>query len=381
MAAALSAGVRRDVFVAKARRFDSSLGLALSANHIPVSVFRDTIATFRANLGTWHRYWRVRRQLLGLKRLHIYDTQAALGLSGAVVPYERAVDWIAGGLAPLGDEYVSLLRQGATVRRWVDVYPTRGKRMGAYSACVPGSHPFIFMSYGDDLLSMSTLAHELGHAMHSHYAVTTQPYAYGRYGTFVAEVASNFHQAMVRAHLLTNFQDPAFELAVIEEAMANFYRYFFIMPSLARFELEIHQRVERGEALTANGMGSLMADLLEEGYGGEAVVDRERAGITWAQFHTHLYNSFYSYQYATGIAGAHAIADRVQSGEAGAADRYLRFLKAGGSLYSLEALQLAGVDLGSPEPVERAFKVMAGYVDRLERLAAAPSPRLSRPNN
>ena len=186
----------------------------------------------------------------------------------------------------------------------------------------------------------------------------------------MAEVASNFNQAMVRAHLLELDSDPDFQIAVIEEAMANFHRYFFIMPTLARFELEIHQRIERGEALPADGLIALMAELFREGYGGEVEMDTERVGITWGQFATHMYSNFYVYQYATGISGAHALAEGVLAGKPGAADRYLAFLKAGGSLYPLDALQRAGVDLATPAPVEHTFGVLAGLVDRLERALA-----------
>jgi oligoendopeptidase F len=246
--------------------------------------------------------------------------------------------------------------------------------MGAFSSGAPGTHPFVFMSYTDDIFSMSTLAHEIGHSMHSYYSRASQPFVYARYGLFVAEVASNFHQALVRAHLLATNSDPAFQISVIEEAMANFYRYFFVMPSLARFELETHQRVERGEALTANSLNDLMADLLLEVYGDEVELregDRERVGSTWAQFHTHLYSNFYVFQYATGIAGANWLAERVLAGESGAAQSYLDFIKAGGSLYPLDALRVAGVDMTRREPVEKAFQVMASMVDRLDRLITA----------
>src|SRR5206468_4553170 len=212
--------------------------------------------------------------------------------SSLEVTYEEAVDWIAQGVAPLGQDYVDVMRRGALEDRWVDVYPNKGKRMGAFSTGAMDTRPFIFMSYNDDIYSMSTLAHELGHSMHSYYARRTQPYVYSNYGLFQAEVASNMHQALTRRHLLATKTDAAFQIAVIEEAMANFYRYFFIMPSLARFELAAHERVERGEALTADGMGDLMADLMGEVYGDEVVMDRERVGSTWMQFHTHLYSNF-----------------------------------------------------------------------------------------
>jgi oligoendopeptidase F len=242
--------------------------------------------------------------------------------------------------------------------------------MGAFSSGVQGTHPFILMSYNDDIFSMSTLAHELGHSLHSYYTWQTQPPIYADYGLFVAEVASNFNQAMVRAHLLEINDDADFQIAVIEEAMANFHRYFFIMPTLARFELEIHQRVERGAALTADGLVALMAELFREGYGDEVEMDAERTGVTWAQFSTHLYSNFYVYQYAPGIAGAHALAQRVCAGAPGAAESYLAFLKAGDSLYPLDALKLAGVDLATPGPIEQTFGVLAQLVDRLEQALA-----------
>ena len=370
LAANLAAGVKRDVFYARARRFSSSLDAALTPNHIPIDVFHNVIRTFRDNVGTWHRYWRLRQRVLGLKPLKAYDTRAMLG-SPIAVPYEQSVEWIAEGVSPLGDEYVKVLRHGALDDRWVDIYPNKGKRMGAFSTGSKDTPPFIFMSYNNDIYSMSTLAHELGHSMHSYYGRRTQPFVYVNYGLFQAEVASNMHQALTRRHLLDSNHDPNFQIAVIEEAMSNFHRYFFIMPSLARLELEIHERVERGGAITADYLNNLMADLLAEVYGREVDIsgaDRDRAGSTWAQFHTHLYSNFYVYQYATGIAGAHHLAEKVAARVPGAADSYIRFLKSAGSMYPLEGLRMAGVDMSSPEPVQAAFATMADYVSRLERL-------------
>lgn len=256
----------------------------------------------------------------------------------------------------------------------MDVYPNKGKRMGAFSTGTPGTYPFIFMSYNEDIYSMSTLAHELGHSMHSYYTRKTQPFVYSGYGLFQAEVASNMHQALTRRYLLATNKDPEFQIAVIEEAMANFYRYFFIMPTLARFELEIHERVEKGMALTADDLNHLAADLIFEVYGPEVELserNRERVGSTWAQFHTHLYSNFYVFQYATGIAGANHLAERVAAGDPEAVRNYLAFLKSGGSMYPLDGLRLAGVDMASPEPVASAFAAFAGMVDRLEELVAA----------
>ena len=372
MAASLAGGVKRDVFFARARGYASSLEAALEPNHIPVDVFHNMLRTFRDNVETWHRYWRIRRRLLGLEVLKPFDTRAQLNSTLLKVPYEEAVDWISEGVAPLGKDYVAAMRQGAFEDRWVDIYPNKGKRMGAFSTGSMDTFPFVFMSYNNDIYSVSTLAHELGHSMHSYHTRGTQPYVYASYGLFQAEVASNMHQALTRRYLLATKTDPAFQVAVIEEAMSNFYRYFFIMPSLARLELEIHERVERGEALTAGALNDLMADLMMEVYGSEVDVsdrDRERIGSTWAQFHTHLYSNFYVYQYATGIAAADHLVGRVAAGDQKAVESYLAFLKSGGSMYPLEGLRMAGVDMTSPEPVEAAFATLASMVDRLEKLA------------
>ena len=373
MATSLAAGIKRDVFYARARGYASSLNAALDPAFIPTEVFHNIIDSFRANVGTWHRYWRMRRKALGLDVLKAHDTRAPLQTFRPLVSYEHAVEWVAAGVAPLGDEYVRVLRRGALEQRWVDVYPNKGKRMGAFSTGVPDTFPFIFMSYNDDIFAMSTLAHELGHSMHSYYARSTQPFVYSNYGLFQAEVASNMHQALTRRHLLDTQHGPEFQIAVLEEAMANFYRYFFIMPTLARLELELHERVERGGPITAAYLNDLTADLIAEVYGDEVDIsglDRDRAGSTWAQFHTHLYSNFYVYQYATGIAGAHHLANRVAAGEKGAAEAYVAFLKTGGSMYPLDGLRLAGVDMASTEPVQSAFAALAGTVTRLEELLA-----------
>jgi oligoendopeptidase F len=368
LANCLSAGVKQDVFFTRARRYPSSLEAALEPNSIPIQVFYNLIETYKKHLPTWHRYWKVRRAALGYEKLHVYDIKAPLTSREESVPYMQAVEWITKGMRPLGDEYVEALRRGATTERWVDVYPNQHKTSGAYSTGWPGTHPFILMSYTDDIFSMSTLAHELGHSMHSYFSTRDQPFIYAHYGLFVAEVASNFNQAMVRAYLLKEHPDPEFQIMLIEEAMSNFHRYFFIMPTLARFELEIHERVEQGGALTADDLMSLMTELFREGYGGEVEIDEDRIGITWGQFPNHLYANFYVYQYATGISGAHALAEGILHGESGAAERYLSFLRAGGSLFPLDALRLAGVDMTSTEPVERAFGVMSGMIDQLEDL-------------
>ncbi|HEV2474063.1 MAG TPA: M3 family oligoendopeptidase, partial [Chthonomonadales bacterium] len=291
-AACISAGIRQDVFRANARRYRNSLEAALAPSHIPVEVFYNLIQTFQANLPTWHRYWQIRSRALEQAPLEIWNTRAPLTVAAPQVPFLQAVDWISQGLAPLGENYVDAMRSGVLEQRWVDIYPNRHKRMGAYSSGVQGTHPFVFMSYTEDLFGLSTLAHELGHSMHSYSTWASQPPVYARYSLFVAEVASNFNQAMTRAHLLETSDDPDFQIAVIEEAMANFGRYLFTMPTLARFELEMHERIESGDALTADLLSARMAALFREAYGPGVRLDEDRVGITWAQFPTHLYSNF-----------------------------------------------------------------------------------------
>lgn len=368
MAATLTATIRQDVFNARARGYETSLQASLGPNNIPVEVFYNLIEVFKKNLPTWQRYRRLRKKLLGYETFHVYDIKAPLTSQKPVVPFRQAVDWICEGMTPLGKEYVDILRHGVLEKRWVDWARNRGKREGAFSSGSMGTRPFIMMSYADDVFSLSTLAHELGHSLHSNYSRIYQPFIYSRYSLFVAEVASNFNQAMVRQHLFKAQTSRDFQISLIEEAMSNYHRYFFIMPTLARFELDLHTRAEQGQPINADILIGMTADLFKEGYGDEVDFDRDRIGITWAQF-GHMYMNFYVYQYATGIAGAHALVDGILPGKPGAAEKYLEFLKLGGSMYPLDSLKLAGVDLATPEPVEKAFANLAGLVDRLEQLA------------
>ncbi len=366
LAGNLAASIKQNVFNMKARRFNSSLEATLFNGNVPVEMFHNLLAIFQKNLPMWHKYWRIRRKALGVKVLHPYDVWAPLTTKKHNVPFETAVNWICDGLAPMGDEYISVMRKGCLEDRWVDWAPNAGKREGAFSTRVPSdTHPFIMMSYTDDIGSMSTLSHELGHSIHAWYASRAQPMMYYLYPSIIAETASNFNQAMTRAHLLESRKDKYFQIALLEEAMGNFHRYFFIMPTLARFELETHQRAEKGGALTADYMNNLMADLFSEGFGGEMNLDRERVGITWGTFTTHLYIDYYSFQYAIGISAANAIAKRILDGTPGAAQDHINFLKAGSSMPPMDVFKTAGIDMTSTKPIEDAFAALEKYIDRL----------------
>jgi oligoendopeptidase F len=367
LAAILTGSIKQNVFKCRVRRFQSTLEAALFADNVPVEIFHNAIGVFRKRIPLWQRYFEVRRRALRLGSLRHSDMWAPLSKGQPKLSYEQAVDIICAGLEPMGKDYVAQVRAGCLKERWVDVMPSKGKREGAFSWGSFGTLPYIMMSFTGDITSVSILAHELGHSMHSLLTWKSQPYVYSPYSTFIAEVASNVHQALVRASLLEADAKRELKIAVIEEAMANFFRYLFLMPTLARFELETHLRVERGEALTADAMTDVMMELLREGYGKAVTVDRDREGMLWASF-PHLFEDYYAFQYETGIAGAQAIAKKILRGDDGAVDSYIRFLSSGSSVYPIDALRIAGVDLARREPVEEAFAVMAGYIDELESL-------------
>jgi len=367
MASTLITQNKQDVFNVRARSYKSSLHASLEPNKIPVEVYHNLLEVFKKNLPTWHRYWRLRKEIMNVDKFHVYDIKAPLTTEKPYVSFKQAVEWISEGLAPLGEEIVKLIQKGALEQRWVDRVRNKGKRQGAFTNATAETYPFIMMSWADDVFSLSTLSHELGHALHSYYSWRTQPYIYGRYTLFEAEVASNFNQAMVRDYLFRTQTDREFQIALLEEAMSNYHRYFFIMPTLARFELETHTLVEEGKPLSADTMIDLMARLFKEGYGDEVEYDHDRIGITWAQF-GHMYRNYYVYKYTTGISGAHALAKPILAGDQEAVKRYHQFLRAGGSKYPTENLKQTGVDLTKPEPVESAFQYLAGLVDRLEKL-------------
>jgi oligoendopeptidase F len=367
----MAAKVKATVFQSRVRGYADSLTAALTPNAIPTAVYGNVIDACNRHSSIWHRFWEAKRRMLKLRKMEGCDVFAPLS-KPVKTTWEQAVEYLVAGLQPLGKSYADAVRKGVTKERWVDWRPNIGKRGGAYSGGGFGTRPYILMSYHEEgLQGLSTLAHEVGHSMHTLLACRTQPFVYADYTLFVAEVASNFNQALVRAHLMNTDRarrDRSFRINIIEEAMYNFHRYLFVMPILSQFEHWMHTQVEQGGALTADDMTSHLAGLFERGYGPAWKIDAPREGIAWAQY-PHFYADFYVYQYASGIAAANALAADVLADASGAAaERYLRFLSSGSAVYPLDALRTAGIDMTSAEPMDRAFGVLDGFVTELESL-------------
>jgi len=361
------------LFKARVRGYDSVLELRLAPSNTPVEVFHTLIDTFKNNLHIWHRYWDVKRRILKQDELHPYDVWAPIVKDSPAISYYQAVDWICEALKPLGDEYATVMRKGCLEDRWADWAPNIGKRQGAASsAMVENKPPFLYISYDDTVLAMSVLAHELGHSMHSYstyHNVAPVYNGYDKISSTVTETASNFHQAMLRSYLKEiKGDDPEFQIAMLDEAIFNFHRYFFTMPTLGRLEFEVCSRLQDGKPVTTQDLKSLTKEYFAEGYGDTMTDDPERTAITWAQY-SHLYYPFLTFQYSVGISAATALASQVRAGKKDAAESYVAFLKSGSSLYTMDLFKLAGVDMTSPAPVEAAFKVLSDMVDQLETLA------------
>jgi oligoendopeptidase F len=371
LGAILAASVKRDWFYAQARRYRSCLEMALDADNVPVAVYENLIAAVRAGLPALHRYLRLRRRALGLDRLHMYDLYVPLVEEPRrQVPWEEAVRLVEEGLAPLGEDYVRRYRQG-TSSGWVDVYENQGKTGGAYSWGVYGVHPYILMNYQGTVDHVFTLAHEFGHALHSHLASEAQPYTYAGYSIFVAEVASTVNEALLMHHLLERAADRQERAYLVNHYLEGFRTTVFRQVMFAEFEKIIHEMVERGEALTAESLSAAYRELNLAYYGPEVEVDPE-IDLEWARI-PHFYRAFYVYKYATGFSAAQALAEAVRREGAPARERYLNFLRSGSSRYPVDLLRDAGVDMASPEPVRRALGIFARLVEEMETLVQGPA--------
>lgn len=363
--------LKKDAVDAKVRRYGDSLTQALDANQLPRAVYDTLVDQTRANLPTLHRYFKLRAQMLGVKEMRYYDIYPPLVSSDLQFPLDTSVDFMLASAKPLGDDYVAAMKQG-TQSRWMDVYPKPRKRSGAYmNGSVYDVHPFLLLNHNDDYESLSTLAHEWGHAMHSYLSNKAQPFITADYPTFTAEIASTTNEVFLLDHMLKIAKSDDERLLYLGSALENLRGTFFRQAMFADFEREVHARVDKGESMTGEALTKLYGDILKRYHGdAEGVVKIDDLyAIEWAYI-PHFYRRFYVFQYATSITAGTAFAEKILAGEPKARERYLDVLKAGGSRYPYELVKEAGVDLASPAPYQAIFKRMNAIMDQIEAIRA-----------
>jgi oligoendopeptidase F len=365
----LAGQVHSHIFSHRQRDYANSLTSALDNNNIPESVYRTLVAETGKNLDTLHRYFRLRGRMLGIEDLGYHDIYPPLVASDKTFPLELGKRLTLEASEPLGDAYVEVMGSGFN-NRWMDAYPRPGKRSGAYmNGSVYDEHPYVLMNYNDDYESVSTLAHEWGHAMHSYLSNRNQPYPTSRYSIFTAEIASTFNEALLLEHMLQQASDDQERLFYLGSALENLRGTYFRQTMFAEFELAIHDRAEAGEALTGPRFTELYGELLRRYHGHEQGVMNidDLYTVEWAYI-PHFYYNFYVYQYATSLAASSLLAEAVIQGRPGAVENYLGLLKAGGSDYPHELLKRAGVDMTTPEPYQAVFARMNAIMDQIEEI-------------
>jgi oligoendopeptidase F len=366
LASTLSSNFKKNKFYTTARKYETSLEAALDSDNIATSVYDSLIETVNNNLGLLHRYLRLRKKALKLDELHMYDLYVPIvEESHKNISYEDAKIMVTSGLQPMGKEYLGYLEQGFT-NGWIDVYENEGKTSGAYSWGAYKTHPYVLLNHQGTINDVFTIAHEMGHALHSFYTNKTQPYTYSEYKIFVAEVASTVNESLLMRHLLKNTNDKKEKAYLLNHFLEEFRGTVFRQVMFAEFEKIVHAKVEQGEALTSQELSGIYRELNVKYYGKEVVID-EDIDIEWARI-PHFYNSFYVYKYATGFSAATSLSQQILKEGQPAVERYIEFLKSGGSDYPLELLKRAGVDLSTPKPVEDAMIVFEGILDELEAL-------------
>ncbi|MGE5701834.1 MAG: oligoendopeptidase F [Clostridia bacterium] len=367
IAATLTSVVKRDVIYARVRNHESALKASLFSDNIDQSVYDKLIETVREHLPLMHRYVELRKKMLGVDELHMYDLYVPMVPEVDMeIPYDEAVRTIQVALQPLGDDYGRVLQEGFT-SGWIDVHENEGKTSGAYSWGAYTTHPYVLMNYQDNVNNMFTLAHEMGHALHSYYSNKTQPYTYADYRIFVAEVASTLNEALLMQHLLATTEDKDKRLYLLNYYLEQFRGTLFRQTMFAEFEKVIHAKTESEEALTAESLSELYRQLNVDYHGAEMVIDHQ-IDLEWARI-PHFYNNFYVYKYATGFSAAISLSKQILEEGQPAVERYLTFLKSGGSDYPLNLLKKAGVNMTSPEPVREALAVFKELLDEMEALA------------
>lgn len=367
LAATLNANVNKNLFYTKARKYPSALEAALFGDNIPVEVYTNLIATIHEHLPLLHRYIELRKKLLKVDDLHMYDLFAPLVEEFKMdITYEEAKKIVAESVKPLGKDYEKILEEGFN-GGWIDVYENEGKRSGAYSWGAYGTHPYVLLNHKDNLNSMFTLAHEMGHAIHSYLSDNNQKYRDAQYTIFLAEVASTLNEALLMDHMLKNSTDPKEKMYLLTYYADQFRTTVFRQTMFAEFEKIIHERAEKGESLTHQDLCKIYYDLNVQYHGSAMTVDKD-IEMEWARI-PHFYNSFYVFKYATGFSAATSFAKQILDEGQPAVDRYLGFLKSGGSDYSINILKRAGVDMSSPEPIRQAMSVFKELIEQMEELS------------
>lgn len=364
--------VKKNMFFARAQKYNSALERALNGSNIPVQVYTGLIENVNNNLATLHRYLSLRKRMLGVDTLHYYDLYAPL-VKSVDLSYDadEAARLVLASLAPLGKEYVRIVQKGLN-ERWIDLYPTPGKRSGAYSqGAAYDVHPYMLLNYNGKYNDVRTLTHELGHTMQSYLSNKAQPYPTADYPTFTAEVASTFNEALLNDYMLKTLTDDGVRLSILGSYVEGMKGTFFRQAQFAEFEMRIHEMAEKGESLTGDKLNRLYLDITRKYYGhdkGVCIVDDE-IKAEWASV-PHFYYNFYVYQYATSFTASAALAELVLAGDRAATKRYLDFLSAGGSEYPIDLLKKAGVDMTTSQPFDITMKKMNGVMDEMERLLA-----------
>ncbi|HHT87813.1 MAG TPA: oligoendopeptidase F [Clostridiales bacterium] len=366
LAATFSSNLKQELFFSKARNYGSNLEKALDDSNIPVSVYTNLIEAVHDNMDLMHRYVSLRKKILGVDELHMYDLYTPLVQDVKMdIPFEEAKKIVSEGLKPLGEEYQEILQEGFK-NRWIDIYENENKRSGAYSWGAYGVHPYVLLNYNNTLDNVFTLAHEMGHAIHSYYSDKVQPYIYAAYKIFVAEVASTCNEALLIDHMLKNTDDKLQKAYLINHFLENFKGTLYRQTMFAEFEMITHKMVQEGQSLTADTLCKIYHDLNVHYFGDDIVIDPE-IDMEWSRI-PHFYSAFYVYQYATGYSAAIALSRRILKEGKPAVDDYIRFLSGGSSDYPIELLKKAGVDMSTKEPVNQALKLFDELLDQMEEL-------------
>ena len=363
-------GLKTNIFFAKARKYNSAREAALDRNNVPLSVYDNLVEGVNKNLASLHRWADLKKKLLGIDKLKPYDVYVTVfnNTEEKSYPYNEAREVVFEALKDLGDDYLDSLRK-AFENRWIDVYESKAKKSGAYSSGTTfGVHPYVLLNWTDLLNDVFTLAHEMGHNMHSYYTGKTQPFPYANYSIFVAEVASTFNEALLLDYLIQNAENKNQKLYLLEKYLNNITATFYRQVMFAEFEMMVYDKTEKGEALTADVLSAMYKDIYQK-YWGEAMLVEDEEKYTWARI-PHFYYNFYVYQYATGFAASEVLSNKVKTEGEPAVKKYLNFLKAGSSDYPINILKSAGVDMNSVEPVLAVSAKMDKILSEIENLIA-----------